>query len=198
MKQGRRTKKAKYIRRSLIMVVLVLVGFVAGAWVGTAVLSTRENKNEVVQNEGTEVLENREGTNELVVYEIKDSEIVVPTPYGDLFYPAEFEEFLRIKHEFSEENYAVHFNADFMGTGNKNNLFTVYFAKNDGTQPEGTILGGVPDKDGNIMLIIVITNSSLPNPEWDQDTANLVYAMQEGISFCTERIERMDNIVFDR
>lgn len=210
----------------LLTIILMLSAFIGGTWFGAEVLSADRNPtpeavpgpSEIQETEAQEIVGETEApeateavqpeetapaeqapavSGKNTVYELNDTDVVVPTPYCNLYYPAQFEEFLRISHEFSNELYAVHFNANF-GEGSTSNLFSVYFAKDDGKQPDGIIVGGLPDENGDIMLVIVVTNSGVPRAEWSQDTANLVYAMQENISYCMEKISGLDNLVLDQ
>lgn len=220
LKEEDKAKKPFPFGVILICAVLVVAAFAGGFWVSTALVpqtevpttpvetaapsvettepATEAVEPETLSEEPTEPIEvETVPANTIEVFRVEGEDIVVPTPYGDIYYGAKFEEFLTITHQISQELYAVRFQVD-IGVGETIDLFDVYFAKDDGRQPEGEVLGGMMSPEGEPVLVIVATNLNLPDPEWDADTANLVYAMLEGVSDSMERLSRAENMILDQ
>lgn len=201
----KKEKKSKPIGMILLVIILLLAAFACGTLCGTMLNSggetqdtqpaqqTQPQETESVPTESSAAEEEPAAQQSYVVSEIVDDDLVVSTPYGEVRYAAQFEEFLRITHEFADDRYVVHFNAD-VGVGEVVNIFSVYFVKDNGKQPDGTVIGGFQNENGKMDLVIVTVNADLPRAEWDDDTANLIYAMQEGISYCMEQLGHLDGL----
>lgn len=202
-------KRRSPVGKILLAIVLILVVFAGGFWTGSVlapedetehIQPEQESQHQETTGDSQTVPEETspseqpvaEGTG-YVVSRLTDTDVVVPTPYGEIYYPVQFEEFLRITHEFSDGQYAVHFNVD-IGVGEIVNMFSVYFAKDNGKQLDGNVIGGFRDEDGKLRLVIVTVNEELPYADWDDDTANLIYAMQENITYCMEKLERLEGL----
>lgn len=168
------TRSCLSIGPVLLAAVLAVALFLGGIWLG-------KSRPSVPQSGGTAQWPE--------VYHTDGQCLTVDTPWGGLHYDAAFEEFLRISCVLSRGRYDVQFDAD-LGTGETVNIFTVVYAADDGTVPEGDIIGVVGNVDGADYLVTLCINQALPRSDWDADTRDLVCAMQEGIQTCTESITR--------
>lgn len=174
-KRMQNTRSCLPIGSVLLAAVLAAALFLGGIWLGTA----RASQSSVPQSDGTAQWPE--------VYHTDDQYLTVDTPWGELRYDAVFEEFLRISCVLSRGRYDVRFDAD-LGIGETVNIFTVVYAADDGTMPEGDIIGVVGNADGADYLVTLCINQALPRSDWDADTKDLVCAMQEGIQTCAESV----------
>ena len=191
LKQG---KKKSSFGMVLLVIVLMAAAFGGGIFTGSMLTDEAQPAETTPRQEHTEPA----GTTPTVpeetqvqvsdpVYEVQDGDIVAPTPYGEVRYTAEFAEFIRITHEFTREQYAVHFDAA-LDTGVNARVFSMYFAQDTGRQPDGVLVNTVQAEDGTERLVIVTVNIDFPDSSWDKDMTNLAYAMQEGISDTMEQL----------
>lgn len=196
MKYLKKEKRPGAFWKGLLVIVLMAAAFVGGVY--TAPLLGEESQPtettshlQQTQPEETTATDPVETQPSDLVYELRDGDIVASTPYGEVHYTAEFAEFISVTHEFSREQYAVHFDAA-LDTGISVRVFSVYFAADTGRQPDGVLVNTIQDADGTERLVIVTVAPDFPDPAWDVDLSNLAYAMLEGVSDTMEQLTHME------
>lgn len=120
-------------------------------------------------------------TYELPSEEEQTEPMEIPTPYGNLYYPAKWEGFLRTQ-EMQEEVFSLQFICA-LDTQKEIGLFTIYFGGD-----QGAYVTELPDGEGGMVSVrLEVDTLQLPEsmPEEEKD---IVFAMQEDLNFLLQHI----------
>lgn len=115
-----------------------------------------------------------------------DGRITIDTPYGEIFYPAAFEDTLRI--DVREDNgYRLAFFARLEGREDQP-IFDLIFG-DDAIDPVGVVTAA----DGTGTPVAVAMVDFAPDAGWLEDEKNLVLAMQEAINDLVKALDPLMN-----
>lgn len=109
-------------------------------------------------------------------------EIVIGTAYGDLYYPAQWEEFLQVDQAENGEGIQVAFSGKVDETLYP--LFTIVIGSEDGVSA-----GTLTDKDGTQHEVYVQIAEVTGNAALSQIELNRLYAMQEDLNYLIDNLK---------
>lgn len=109
-------------------------------------------------------------------------EIVIGTAYGDLYYPAQWEEFLQVDQTEDGESVQVAFSGKVDETLYP--LFTIIIGSGDGVSA-----GTLTDKDGTQHEVYVQIREVTGNAALSQIELNRLYAMQEDLNYLIDNLK---------
>lgn len=116
--------------------------------------------------------------------ETKDTtqDLVISTPYCDLYYPAQWKDAVRYEATVTEVGYIV----VFYGTvnGKEAELFTIYFAESS----EDSVPIGIYTANNVSMDIAVSMPELLENSDWSEAERESFYALQEKINYLIDKL----------
>ena len=111
---------------------------------------------------------------------------LIPTPYGDLHFPGDWEPFL--KTEIKDGNpYSVTFSAVLDGREEPEKLFVITF----GGLTEGAI-GAVKNPEGVYVPVKLEQPTFTPDETWSERDINIVFTMQEGLNTVLMNLDMED------
>lgn len=102
---------------------------------------------------------------------------VIPTPYGDLRYPANLYEDLKREEGTEDGIYSMKFSTD--QDGKSYDLFSLYIG---GEVGEATYLGALKGKDGSESEVYVLPYELEDLSKLDAEQQDKIYAMQEALN----------------
>ena len=102
---------------------------------------------------------------------------VIPTPYGDLRYPANLYEDLKREEGTEDGIYSMKFSTD--QDGKSYDLFSLYIG---GEVGEATYLGTLKGKDGSESEVYVLPYELEDLSKLDTEQQDMIYAMQEALN----------------
>ena len=111
-----------------------------------------------------------------------EEEVVIGTVYGDLYYPAQWEEFLQVDQTEDDECVQVAFSGKIDDTVYP--LFTIIIGSGDGISA-GTLTG----KDGTQRTVYVQISEVTGNATLSQIELNRLYAMQEDLNYLIDNLK---------
>ena len=109
-------------------------------------------------------------------------EIVIGTAYGDLYYPAQWEEFLQVEQSDADGSVQVAFSGKVDEALYP--LFTIIIGSGDGVSA-GTLTGG----DGTQRSVYVQITEVTGNAALSQIELNRLYAMQEDLNYLIDHLK---------
>lgn len=116
---------------------------------------------------------------------VSDSEDVrIETPYGFLYYPGQWEEYLCVRYA-DDDGYAVEFYCDLPGRS-KVYLFSVIFGGN-----KGNLIGSIDD-----MSVMIDFGEIELDDSWSEDEMLIVYTMGEEVNQIYESFSDIDRFQF--
>ena len=110
-----------------------------------------------------------------------DGLIATETPYGTLYFPKTWEEFLRIDVQ-EGASYTLTYLAD-LGSGKTQELFAISFGGSMDSAV-GTVTAG-----GKTVAVNLSVSEFVPGEDWTDEEVNTVYAMQEGLNQVMESLD---------
>lgn len=109
-------------------------------------------------------------------------EVVIGTAYGDLYYPAQWEEYLQVDQTEDDESAQIAFSGKIDETLYP--LFTIIVGNGDGVSA-GTLTG----KDGTQRTVYVQIVEVTGNAALSQIELNRLYAMQEDLNYLIDHLQ---------
>ena len=109
-------------------------------------------------------------------------EIVIGTVYGDLYYPAQWEEFIQVDQTEDDEHAQVAFSGKIDETLYP--LFTISIGSGD-----GAAAGTLTDKDGTQRTVYVQIAEVTGSAALSQTELNRLYAMQEDLNYLIDHLK---------
>lgn len=105
-----------------------------------------------------------------------DDKMAIDTPYGKLYYPSHWNDYLSLKTE-NGDAYSVSFYCKLDGF-QEQLLFIIYFGGDTGYK-----VGTATDASGNEVAVRLYVQEIEPNINWTDAQRTLVYAMQEDLNY---------------
>ncbi len=112
-----------------------------------------------------------------------ETDLVLKTPYCDLYYPAQWKDVVRAEGNPTEYGYV----ATFFGSvnGKEQRLFTIYLAE----EGEGSIPAGILESDGMFMDVNVSMPSLPEDSNWSTSEQDLFYTLQEQVNHMLQKLK---------
>lgn len=108
--------------------------------------------------------------------------IVINTDFGNLYYPDQWTEFIKIGQATSENTIEVSFDAVINDI--QYPLFRVVIGEDDGTK-----VGELTDDSGETHGVYMHTEEIQEDPNLTEDEQNRLYAMQEDLNYLIDHLE---------
>ena len=106
----------------------------------------------------------------------ESADIFVETPYGGLYYPGKWKEYVRI--EISQESvYSVVFYGSVNGK-TEQHLFSLTYAGEEGYE-----LGTTVDSQGNDVVVRMIPGELMMGDDWTDEEKEIIFQMQEDVNY---------------
>lgn len=197
MKQGKynNSKKKKsasplvWILGVVLILVAVLLGIMAvsvirgGHPVQTPTpAASGENPSEPVETTAPSPI------TELAI-EATDTDMVVQTPYGKLYYPAELMQYMRVEQEIDGRNVIIRYYAKIDDV-EYTEVFSVWFG-----QKQEIVCGTVPNEQGAVTMVTIDMNLDIPQDDWQEDMRLRTFMLQEGVNHLMEKMDQLDSFV---
>lgn len=108
--------------------------------------------------------------------------VIVQTPYGELYYQDQWEEFMRIEQTQEGNVLQVAFEAEI--NGKRYALFTLSIGGGN-----GSMIGRVMDSSGVKRDVYAVVHSVAGSTELNENEINRLYAMQEEINYVMQYLQ---------
>ena len=167
-------KKRKKKGQAVLIVLLVVIVLIIGAALGYLIRdSEKSSKNEEKQNE---VVENMD------IKENQPDELMIQTEYGDLYYPAQWEEYLKTEQTMNNNSLQVSFSA-YLEDKNYP-MFQVTIGDSEDTE-----VGELTDSSGTKRAVHVKVTELEGLEELSETEQHQIYAMQEELNYVIDNLE---------
>ena len=110
-----------------------------------------------------------------------DDEMAIDTPYGELYFPARWKDYLNLKTD-NGKVYSVSFYCKLEGFQDQL-LFIIYFGGDTGYE-----VGTVTDASGNDVTVRLHIQEIEPDINWTDAQRALVFAMQEDLNYLLDKL----------
>ncbi len=109
------------------------------------------------------------------------TDMAIDTPYGELYYPSRWKEYLTLKVE-EKDGYSVTFSSKVSGHAEQC-LFVVYFGSQKGIE-----VGAIKDASGRSIRVSVDIFPFEPDGSWSDSDSTIIFAMQEDMNYLLSKL----------
>lgn len=124
-----------------------------------------------------------------LIMEATDTDMVVDTPFGKLYYPVEYMEHMRVEQETAGRNVIIRYFAKIDGV-EEYEIFSVWFG-----EKKEILCGSVPDEKGAVTVVSIDMNLEIPGDDWSDNMRLLTYSLQEGVNYLMEKMDELNAFV---
>lgn len=191
MKQKKSKKKKQALSPMVVVLTIVLV-LVAALLVYMAV-SILGGERPVSGSPGETTGQIQETTvpsptTELPI-ETTGTDMVVNTPYGKLYYPAELMQYVKVEQENDGKNVIIRFLAKIDDV-EYTEVFSVWFGKK-----QELVCGTVAGEKGEVVIVGIDMNLDIPQDDWHENMRIRTFTLQEAVNDLMARLNELDSFV---
>lgn len=121
--------------------------------------------------------------------EATDTDMVVQTPYGKLYYPIDLMQYMRVEQEIDGRNVIIRYYAKIDDV-EYTEVFSVWFG-----QKQEIVCGTVPNEKGAVTMVTIDMNLDIPQDDWQEDMRLRTFMLQEGVNHLMEKMDQLDSFV---
>ena len=127
-------------------------------------------------------------TTELPI-ETTGTDMVVNTPYGKLYYPAELMQYVKVEQENDGKNVIIRFLAKIDDV-EYTEVFSVWFGKK-----QELVCGTVAGEKGEVVIVSIDMNLDIPQDDWHENMRIRTFTLQEAVNDLMARLNELDSFV---
>lgn len=121
--------------------------------------------------------------------EATDTDMVVQTPYGKLYYPVDLMQYMRVEQEIDGRNVIIRYYAKIDDV-EYTEVFSVWFG-----QKQEIVCGTVPNEKGAVTMVTIDMNLDIPQDDWHENMRLRTFMLQEGVNHLMEKMDQLDSFV---
>ena len=167
-------KKKKRKGQAALIVLLVIIVLIIGVAIGYLIQDS--GKQSQKEEKQSEIVENAD------VKDDQSEELVIQTEYGDLYYPGQWEENLKIEQTMDNDSLQVSFSAHL---GDKDYLmFQVTIGSSEDTE-----VGELTDSSGTKRTVYMKLTELESMEQLSETEQHQLYAMQEDLNYVIDHLK---------
>lgn len=121
--------------------------------------------------------------------ETTETDMVIQTPYGKLYYPADLMQYMKVEQENDGKNVIIRFLAKIDNV-EYTEVFSVWFGKK-----QELVCGTVTGEKGEVVIVSIDMNLDIPQDDWHENMRVLTFSLQEGVNDLMARLDELETFV---